>query len=285
MKIGVIVEMFRCPLEEGFRKAHELGVSGVQIYALSKYFDMLNEPESRLKELKALADSYNLEFAAVCADLGGHGFTDPAGNPARLEKTRKIMERSKIFGTKVLTTHIGVVPSDRDSAIYADVVKTMQEVGRMALDNGMVLAIETGPESPELLKQFLIDVGSAGIAVNMDPANLEMVINCNSADAVRTLSGRIVHTHAKDGLHLRDCNPKEVYDAFAEGGFEALVERTGELFCEVELGKGQIDWDAYLQALRDTGYDGFLTVEREVGDNPDAEITNAVRFLQAKLSK
>lgn len=284
MKIGVIVEMFRCPLEEGFRKAHELGVSGVQIYALSKYFDMLNEPDSRLKELKKLADGYGLEFAAVCADLGGHGFTDPAGNPARLEKTRRIMERSQIFETGVLTTHIGVVPADRGSAIYAEVVKAMQEVGRMAVANGMTLAIETGPETPGQLKQFLIDVGSPGVAVNMDPANLEMVLNCNAAEAVRTLSGRIVHTHAKDGVHLRDCDPKEVYDAFAEGGFEALVARTGELFREVELGRGQIDWDAYLRALRDTGFDGFLTVEREVGDDPDAEIARAVHFLRTRLN-
>ena len=134
------------------------------------------------------------------------------------------------------------------------------------------------------MKQFLIDVGSPGVAVNMDPANLEMVLNCNSAEAVRTLSGRIVHTHAKDGIHLRDCDPKEVYDAFAEGGFEALVARTGELFREVELGKGQVDWDAYLKALRDTGFDGFLTVEREVGDDPDAEIARAVHFLRTRLN-
>lgn len=283
MKIGVIVEMFRCPLEEGFRKAAALGVSGIQVYALSKYFDMLSEPDSRLKELKALADGHGLEFAAVCADLGGHGFTDPAGNPARLEKTRRIMERAKIFDSNVLTTHIGVVPTDRNSKIYAEVVKTMQEVGRMGAAHGVTLAIETGPETPELLKQFLDDVGSPAVAVNMDPANLEMVLNCNAAAAVKTLAGHIVHTHAKDGIHLRDCDPKEVYDAFAEGGFEALVARTGELFREVEPGKGQIDWDAYLQALRDTGFDGFLTVEREVGDDPDTEIANAVRFLRARL--
>jgi sugar phosphate isomerase/epimerase len=284
MKIGVIVEMFRCPLEEGFRKAAALGVSGIQIYALSKYFDMLNEPDARLKELKTLADAHGLEFAAVCADLGGHGFTDPAGNPARLEKTRRIMERTRFFGTGVLTTHIGVVPTDRNSKIYSEVVEAMREVGRLGAANGITLAIETGPETPEVLKNFLIDVGSPAIAVNMDPANLEMVLNCNSAEAVKTLAGHIVHTHAKDGIHLRPCDPKEVYDAFAEGGFDALVERTGELFREVRLGQGQIDWDAYLQALRDTGFDGFLTVEREVGDDPDAEIAAAVQFLRGKLN-
>ncbi len=283
MKIGIIVEMFRCPIDEGIRKAHKLGVSGIQIYALSNYLDMLNDSDKKLRNIKALADECGLEFSAVCADLGGHGLTDTAGNPARLEKLAKIMTRSRFLDTRILTTHIGVVPANVNSIHYAETVKTMRQVGDMAQDNGLILAIETGPESPEHLKRFLDDVANPGVAVNMDPANLEMVLNCNAAAAVRTLAGCIVHTHAKDGIHLRDCDPAEVYGAFAEGGFEALVARTGELFREVELGKGQIDWTAYLKALRDTGYDGFLTVEREVGNDPDTEIAAAVNFLKSKI--
>lgn len=283
MKIGMIVESLRCPLETGIPRARELGADGIQIYAVSPYLDMLNDSPDKLKILKETAEKNGLVFSAVCSDLEGHGFSDPPGNPERIEKTRRIMEASRIFNTHVLTTHIGVVPSDRNSKLYAEVVETLQTVGALAADNGMVLAIETGPESPEQLNQFLLDVDHKNIGVNMDPANLVMVQNADPAAAVRLLGKYIVHTHAKDGIHFQDCDPKRVYDAFAEGGFDQLVAETGELFREVELGKGQVDWNEYLKALREVGYDGFLTIEREVGSHPEKDIADAVRFLKSNL--
>ena len=285
MKIGMIVESLRCPLETGIQRARELGAEGIQIYAVSPYLDMLNDPADKLKALKETAEKNGLVFSAVCSDLGGHGFSDPPGNPERIEKTRRIMEASRVFDTNVLTTHIGVVPADRNSRLYAEVVETLRTVGALAADNGMVLAIETGPESPEQLKQFLLDVDHRGIGVNMDPANLAMVKNADAAAAVRLLGNFIVHTHAKDGVHLRDCDPKRVYNAFAEGGFDRLVAETGELFREVELGKGQINWTEYLTALDDIGFNGFLTIEREVGAHPEKDIADAVQFLKKEMKK
>ena len=40
---------------------------------------------------------------------------------------------------------------------------------------------------------------------------------------------------------------------------------------------------AYLKALEEIGYKGFLTIEREVGDNPTADIEKAVRFLRGLM--
>jgi sugar phosphate isomerase/epimerase len=76
-------------------------------------------------------------------------------------------------------------------------------------------------------------------------------------------------------------NPEDVYHAFAIGGVEALNACQG--FREVPLGEGQVDWDKYLMALRDIGYDGFLTIERETGDDPEKDIVMAVDFLKSKI--
>ncbi len=58
----------------------------------------------------------------------------------------------------------------------------------------------------------------------------------------------------------------------------------GPVFREVPLGTGQVIWDEYLAALRKVGYDGFLTIEREVGEDPKADIVMAVEFLKSKIS-
>ena len=40
-----------------------------------------------------------------------------------------------------------------------------------------------------------------------------------------------------------------------------------------------MDWARYLDALRAIGYRGYLTIERECGDDPEKDIGDAVRFL------
>ena len=37
--------------------------------------------------------------------------------------------------------------------------------------------------------------------------------------------------------------------------------------------------------MRDAGYDGYLTIEREVGEDPEADIRLAVDFLRKKLGR
>ena len=58
---------------------------------------------------------------------------------------------------------------------------------------------------------------------------------------------------------------------------------TDRSFIEVPLGEGGVPFPAYLKALDEIGYHGFLTIEREVGGNPTADIEKAVRFLRALI--
>lgn len=82
---------------------------------------------------------------------------------------------------------------------------------------------------------------------------------------------------------LKKTDPQVIYDFFAEGGIGDL--RLEEYFLETPLGKGWVDFDAYLKALREIGYNGYLVVEREVGSDPAEDIRVAVEFLQGKIEK
>ena len=72
-----------------------------------------------------------------------------------------------------------------------------------------------------------------------------------------------------------------MYHAFALGGVEALNACDG--FEELPIGKGDVDWKAYLRALKDVGYSGFLTVEREAGENPLEDIAAGLEFIRALM--
>ena len=61
--------------------------------------------------------------------------------------------------------------------------------------------------------------------------------------------------------------------------------REGSRFYEeVPLGEGSVDFKAYLAALDEIGYRGFLTIEREVGDSPERDIKTAYDYLKSIIA-
>jgi len=283
-RVGVISDSFRLAPREGVKKAAAVGADGIQIYAVSGEMSPEAMDAAARRDFKAFCADLGLTIAALCGDLGGHGFQRAEENVQKIVRSKAIVDLAADLGTRVVTTHIGVVPADPQSRTYETMRKACKELGDYAHAQGVAFAIETGPETATTLKAFLDRIDSPGMGVNLDPANLVMVVADDPAAAVRTLGRAIVHTHAKDGVQLQPCDPVKVYGAFADGGFAKLVEETGELFREVPLGEGGVDWDAYLAALEEIGYQGFLTIEREVGDDPAADIAKAVRFLRDKIA-
>ncbi|KKC28768.1 MAG: sugar phosphate isomerase/epimerase [Thermoanaerobacter sp.] len=281
MKIGVIVDSFRLPLREAIKKAKEVGAEGIQIYAVSGEMAPENLTPSKRKELLNYIKDNGLVVSALVGDFGGHGFAIKEDNPKRIEASKRIMDLAKDLEANVVTTHIGVIPSDPNHDRYKILQEACEQLGEYGDNVGAYFAIETGPEKTETLKKFLDSLKSRSVAVNYDPANLVMVTGDDPVKGVYTLKGYIVHTHAKDGIMKKQTDPEIIYNFFAEGGIGDL--RLEDYFEEVPLGKGQVDFKAYLAALRDIGYDGFLTIEREVGENPEKDIKEAVEFLKGML--
>ena len=246
----------------GVKKASQLGAQGIQAYATfgALQFDEMNK--AKIKEVLDIVKSNGLIFSAICGDFGGHGFEDKSENVKKVENSKRVLDLAKELECDIVTTHIGTVPDDecekkdimreacRELAVYADSI-------------GSAFAVETGPEPCVLLGSFLDSLGAMGVRVNFDPANLVMCVADDPVKGVEILKKYIVHTHAKDGV--------------------MVGSREG--YRELPLGQGDVDFDNYLLALDKIGYKGFLTIEREVGDNPEADIKLAKDFLIEKLAK
>jgi sugar phosphate isomerase/epimerase len=277
--IGIIADCLRLPFREGIEACARLGADGVQLYAVSGEMAPENMTAAGIAEKKDILGSNGLKLSALCGDMGGHGFKAREQNPARVERSKRILDLALELGTGIVTTHIGVVPRDQGSEEYKILQEACAGMAEYAAARGAYFAVETGPEPSEVLGGFLRSLGSKGMAANFDPANLAMVVGEDAAAAARELGPFIVHTHAKDGRMLKKTDPKVIYDYFADGGIGDL--RLDDYFVETPLGQGSVDFDAYLGALWDTGYRGFLTIERETGDDPAGDIAAAIRFLRA----
>ena len=277
MKIGVITDCFKLPLDESIKLAGKLGFDGIQIYATTGEFSPEVLTTERKSEVRSLLMENHLEISALCGDMGGYGFQIESDNAERIQKTKRIIDLAEEFEVGVITTHIGVIPENKDNPRYSVMLDAMCKCGEYAADKKITLAIETGPEKASTLLSFLQDT-NGGIGVNLDPANFVMVTGQDPVEAVQVLGKYIVHTHAKDGVMLKQTDPEIIYDCFAKGGIEAL--NVADYFLETPLGDGDVDYAKYINALRGIGYDGYLTIERETGTNPIADIQSAFNTVK-----
>lgn len=274
--IGVIIDGFMTDRTTAIENAAALGVDGIQMYATSGISSPENMDSAARKALKKQVNDAGLVFSALCGDLG-MGFGNKDKNPALVAKLKTILDLANDLGTNIVTTHIGVVPEDPNHERFKIMQEACGELANYAHSNGSHFAVETGPEPSATLLRFLDSLGSNGVAVNLDPANLRMVIDEDSPTAVKNLSKYIVHTHAKDGVMLQRGNPEFIYSVVHPIPEEV---KSMKFFEEKPLGEGAVNFPEYLKALEEIGYKGFLTVERESGITPMTNISQAVDFLK-----
>jgi len=261
MKIGVIPDCFRLPVKEGIKKAAELQIEGIQPYATHGDLDPRNLSGTGRDDIKNFVKGLGLTISALVGDFGSPGFTDTKTVEWRIERTKEVVDLAVDLDVSIVTTHIGTVPEDANSFSWKILSDSLPEIGTYAFNREVFLATETGPETAALLKKLLDSIGNPGLKANYDPANLVMVVGDDPVMGVYTLRDYIVHTHAKDGIKLPDENGKKRWQ-------------------EMPLGQGHVDFPAYLRALKEIGYKGFYTIEREVGKNPEADIILARDFLR-----
>jgi sugar phosphate isomerase/epimerase len=126
------------------------------------------------------------------------------------------------------------------------VVDSLSEVLAVAEKSGVVVTVE--PVFGMLVhdyytvRELLGYFDSKHLGVNVDPSHFALYGN-DPAWAVKRLGKRVKHVHVKD--------------AFGRPGV------FGETFSFPFLGEGVIDWRAFFSALRDVGYQGFLSLEFE----------------------
>ena len=260
MKIGVMPASFRIPFKEAVIKARDMGAKGLQPYVTGGELAPENLSKEDRKDILAFVKSNGLVFSALCADFG-LDFKAFGSNDEGIERTKAMMDLAVDLDTHVITTHIGKVPEDENSPEYIGVCKTIETLGKYGDSIGVCFATETGPEKAIKLRGILEKCDTKSARVNLDPANFVMLCGQDPVEAVHILKDYIVHTHAKDGVML-------------ENGYQ-----------ELPLGTGGVPYIEYLAALRDEGYEGFLTIERECGDTPEKDIQIAYDFLSSALKK
>jgi sugar phosphate isomerase/epimerase len=190
------------------------------------------------------------------------GFIPPATREERERRTLAISDFAEIIGAPGIATHIGFVPESSDDPDYQAVRDMVRRICDYASSRRQTFALETGQEPARTLLAFLNNVDRPNLGINFDPANMILYGTGDPIEALGILAPRVLTVHCKDGDWPESGNP-------------------GALGKERALGEGSVGIGRFLHALRQAGYRGPLSIEREASDPARRmkDIEGAIRLL------
>ncbi len=250
--------------------ASELKIPTIQLHAPHRSSRTPEQAEQFMARLEEL----NIQLTAVFGGFEGESYADiptvektvglvPAETrAARLQEMKEISDFARLLGCEVIALHLGFVPHDTTAASYQEVIEVTRQLCDHATRNDQAVHLETGQESADGLLTFLTNVQRSNLFINFDPANMILYGTGEPIEALKKVGKFVRSVHCKDAT---------------------WSDQPGVTWGrEVALGEGQVNFEAYLGALREIGYRGPLTIEREIPQEPErqkAEIGGAVRLL------
>ncbi|MFC9418674.1 sugar phosphate isomerase/epimerase family protein [Bacillus mobilis] len=240
-KLGMFLNTKHIEVNEGIKKAREWDLDYIQLYAMNTNFNLANISKIEWTTLKESLSFNEIKVPSLAISFGENGIIGTEVDSA-IEKFKYITDKGLGLGAKIITAHIGEIPNDEKSECYDKLVRVCYELGDLAFKFGGVFAIETGSEKAKVLKRFLENINSKGLAVNFDPANLISDINENSIESLLLLKDYIVQTHIKDCKEVKSDSSSK--------------------YIEVAVGNGEMDFDIFFKVLDQIGFDGYNMIER-----------------------
>jgi len=255
----------------------DLGIKTVQLHTPHKES---RTPEKANEFLKKLAD-YGITITAVFCGFEGEsyasikitaetvGLVPKATRAERIVETKEIADFAKLLGVSAIGSHIGFVPHDKNDPDYPEVVAMIRDICEYLKRNGQALHLETGQEPADTLLEFIDDVGMDNLFINFDPANLILYGIGEPIGDLKKVGHKVRSVHCKDGIATKG-TPEVDWGQ------------------EVPFGTGEVGAEQFLRTLKEVGYDGPLTIEREIPEEPDrqkAEIGQALKLINDLKAK
>ena len=274
MKIGTIVRFQ--DINDIADKLKNLRDNGFDNCQMTSWESEIRTPEN-LKILKGLLKEYGITISAFWIGWGGPrawdfyegqktlGLLPREYREMRVQELCQGSDFAKGLGVKDIVTHMGFIPENPFDPEFEPFCDAVRVVAEHAKANGQHLLFETGQETPVAMLRCFEVVGTDNLGVNLDTANLILYGKANPVDALDVFGKYVRGIHAKDG-----CYPTNGHN----------------LGCETKLGEGKVDFRGVFKKLHELGYDGYVTIEREIsGAQQLVDILESREYLQNIISE
>jgi sugar phosphate isomerase/epimerase len=260
-------------LEEALRQIADAGYQGAEVMADVPHAYPPHVSRRRMRGLVGLLKELRLEVSNVNAftffalgDTYHPSWIDPAPKvrSQRVEHTENALRLARALGCRFISTEPGgpLPPGVSRRQAMEWFRLGLQMVYPLARELGVTMLVEPEPglllESRDEFLEFIGTVPHGQVALNFDVGHF-FCVGDDPAEAARELAPWIRHVHLEDIAATRE--------------HRHLVP-----------GRGAIDFRRLFTALRDIGYNGWMTVELYPYEATARQVAEeALRFLEPLL--
>ncbi|MFC5464634.1 sugar phosphate isomerase/epimerase family protein [Lederbergia graminis] len=289
MKVGFYHSCFmNWDLERTFAWAQEHDFHGIELHGGPRYehiqwADVASGKDSG--RLLRLQEEHHIPITGIM--FGAIPFLSPDKNKRAeaLETITTLIKAASNIGIKVVSTFTGRDPNKTLEENLDLFEQVFPRVAEIAEKNNVTLAFENCPMyefwpyehniavSPFMWKELFSRVPSESLGLNIDPSHL-IWQQIDVTKAVHDFKDRIVLAQAKDTEILPN-----------------VLREEGMLSCKWWRhrvpGQGAVDWNQFITALHEIGYDGILSIEHEdpIWSGTDEKVEKGLLFAKHHLEK
>jgi len=230
---------------EGIRNTREIGFDTIDIFA-----DPLEIDIKERKLIKDVCREQELPIISVCCVALGIADFNQVVRQFHADRIEAYLDFVYELEAKNLLLVLGeyiwqqevIKPADQ----WAWAVEQVRLLGNYAASLGVEIALELEPfklsivNTLDKMKKFVEDVDCPAVKANLDISHLSLA--GTPASAIAGLKDRIAH------IHFSDCD--------------------GTVHGDLPPGRGVVDFLPYLRAVKETGFDGTLSIELEYSPQP-----------------
>ncbi len=259
IKIGVIISFKEATdIRKKFEEVKELDLQTCQVNIWNRA--LLTDENAEL--IMNASKETGVEISTFWAGWGGPktwnfyegqydlGLVPDEYRADRLDDLMAAADFAQKLGIKNFATHVGFLPENPADERYSKTIYALRLLCKKLKEYGINFLFETGQETPVVLMRAIEDIGTDNLGINLDTGNLILYGKANPVDALDMIGKYVLDVHLKDGLYPTDGK---------------------NLGKEVRFGDGKANFKEFLPKLKALGYEGSLTIEREISGEKQVE--------------
>jgi len=274
---GVFIEH---SIQEAMRFAKKLGMDGIEIAAREPHLSP-GASLARVKEVRALSRSLELEIPVLAGYAGGFSEIGDADARNAFDDFKRLLDIAGHLDASMVRVFPGGPNAFRAHDYhYAKAAHWLSLCAEEAKkqDVSVVLEIHNNSlvETVDSSLRLLSMIESDNIGMIHDAGNMYITDTDYGRESVLKLGDRLFHVHVKDELRVSELG--------APGTFADTTRHGREMFLQSRMGEGGADHRPLFDALRETGYSGWVTLECHAPFPPYERLEHDLRFVRGIIA-
>ncbi|MBA3313167.1 MAG: sugar phosphate isomerase/epimerase [Planctomycetota bacterium] len=252
-RIGFPTRLLEGALHDKIAKVAAFGANGAQL-DLRYELPPGHLSETGRRQFRNLFNEHGLAIAPALFPLR-RALADSVGIEERIAALTAALRFAAELKVPGLIIRPGSIPP-AETPERTLMIELLNDLARAGDHVGVTLTVTTGREPSATFLEVVSAVTAGPIGINFDPAAAVMSERDPAAE-IRTSHAFLKHLRVRDGL--RDTDGAGV---------------------EVEVGRGEVDWDEVIAALAEADFAGWMTPDRTSGEDPATDAARAVSYIR-----